>query len=86
MGVFSQRQRPSTLRGNVLQPIRNLMSKRRSKSQHPPKARSSEAPPPEVPVPTATVTHAAELASEPAATSATEELDAVDAGWDTLTS
>jgi hypothetical protein len=62
------------------------MSKRRSRSQRPPKARTSE-PPPQEPAVAQTRTPSPEgLPSESAASSATDELAALDAGWDNLTS
>jgi hypothetical protein len=61
------------------------MSKRRSRSQRPHKARNSEAPPQHLPV-VARAHRTEELLSEPPAASPTDELAELDAGWDQLMS
>jgi hypothetical protein len=62
------------------------MSKRRSRSQRPQKARNSEAPPKDVPVVARVANRSEEQLSETAAPSPTDELAELDAGWDQLVS
>jgi hypothetical protein len=62
------------------------MSKRRSRSQRPQKARNSEAPPKHEPVVTRAGDPSEGRMSEPTAPSPTDELAALDAGWDQLMS
>jgi hypothetical protein len=66
--------------------MRNPMLKRRSKSQRPPKARTSEAPPQEAPVAANAIVPAEELSPEGVTPPAIDELAALDAGWDNLPS
>ena len=61
------------------------MSKRRSRSLRPEKARSSEPPVPKVPAVHA-ADRAEDIAPEPAAAAPIDELAALDAGWDELLS
>jgi hypothetical protein len=62
------------------------MSRRRSRSQRPPKAGTSEAPAPKGAALSAAADSVEELAPEPASATPTDELAAVDAGWDELLS
>jgi hypothetical protein len=60
------------------------MSKRRSRSQHPQKARHSEAPRPQVPITTGTGDRGEAVLSDRPSASRSDELAALDAGWDDL--